>query len=300
MSDNFGTQLSDNIAALVEANASGVVMLHARRRGPSTGALWQDGVIITASHTVEREESIPVALPGGVEVSANLAGRDPSTNLAVLKIDARGISAPKWGAADGLKVGHLVLAIGRGPNGASAALGLVSTLGEAWRTHTGGRVDRWIETDLGPYPGFSGSLLVDLRGRVLGLNTSGLVRGASLVIPTATLERVVGSLLSRGHVQRAFLGVTTQPVRLPAPLRSHGREGGALLVMDVAPDGPAAKGGLFLGDLLTAIEGQPVSDIGELLSLLEEDRIGKEVTVQIIRGGEPKQLKVTLGARGRS
>jgi S1-C subfamily serine protease len=300
--DPTASQLSNSLASLVEANQRSTVAIHGRRRAPSTGVVFNEGVLVTAGHTLERDDEIPVTLADGVELSARLVGRDPSTDIAVLKIDAKGLVKPTWSGSENLKIGHLVLSLGRSHRGVTAGLGMISTLGEGWRTPAGGRIDRWIGTDLGPRPGFSGSLLLDLEGRAIGINTSSLSslpRAVSLVIPTSTLERVVQALLSKGQVQRAFVGITSQPVRLPDKIAAKLRQESGLLVIGIQSDGPADKAGVLLGDLIYGIDQEPIGDIGDLLGFLEEERIGKESTLKIVRAGETKELKVTIGARSR-
>jgi S1-C subfamily serine protease len=176
-------------------------------------------------------------------------------------------------------------------------LGIVSALGEGWRTPAGGRVEPYLQTDLVMYPGFSGGPLVDVAGGVLGLNTSALLRGISLAVPTPTVRQVVETLLAHGRVRRGYLGVGAQPVRLPADLAEQvGQETGLLLV-SVEPDAPADEAGLTLGDTIVALDGQPVRHMDELLALLGGDRVGASVPAGIVRGGQTQELTVTIGER---
>lgn len=288
--------VSDALAATVEMAGSGVVRVEARRRLPASGIVWSsDGTIVTAHHVVERDENIAVGLPDGQTVSATLVGRDPTTDLAVLRAEISNLTPPAWVEPDSLRVGHLVLALGRPGQSVQATLGIVSALGESWRTPAGGRVDRYLQTDLVMYPGFSGGPLVDAAGAVLGLNTSALLRGISLTVPTPTLHQVVETLLTHGHVRRGYLGVSAQAVRLPKTLVEElGQETGLLLV-SVEPDGPADQGGLLLGDTLVALDGQPVRHLDDLLALLSSDRVSASVPVRIVRGGLLQEVKVTVG-----
>ena len=291
------TQLSDRLASIVETQGRGVVRVDAGRRSPSSGIVWSDGVVVTAHHTIEREESIEVVLPDGKPVPGTLAGRDPTTDLAVIRIPAMGLERPAWSEAGDLKVGHLVIAVGRPGRTLKATLGMVSRLGESWRTYAGGRIDRYLETDLALYPGFSGSMLVDLAGRVIGLNTSGLRRGLSLGVPASTVRRVAEVLLARGQTQRGFLGIGTYPVNLPASLNQRLRQATALIVLSVQPQSPAERAGMLLGDVLLSLDARPLAGIGDLLELLDEERIGAECPAQIVRAGEVMTLRVTIGGR---
>jgi S1-C subfamily serine protease len=293
--------LSDALAATVKATGSSVVRVEARRRLPASGIIWSsDGVIVTAYHVVERDENISVGLPDGQSVPATLVGRDPTTDLAVLRAQVpttSGAVPPTWADPDKLSVGHLVLALGRPGRTAQATLGIVSALGESWRTPAGGRIDRYLQTDVVMYPGFSGGPLVDAAGQVLGLNTSALLRGISLTVPTPTLSEVVQTLLTHGRVRRGYLGVGAQPVRLPAGLGQQlGQETGLLLV-SVEPGSPADQGGLLLGDTIVAFDGQPVRHMDDLLALLSSDRVGETMPVRIVRGGQVQELQVVVGER---
>jgi S1-C subfamily serine protease len=291
-------ELSNGLAATVKTAGSGVVRVEARRRLPASGIVWSsDGVIVTAHHVVEYDENINVGTPEGETVAAALLGRDPTTDLAVLRVEGADLAPPTWAEPEGLSVGHLVLGLGRPGRTAQATLGIVSALGEGWRTPAGGRVEPYLQTDLVMYPGFSGGPLVDVAGAVLGLNTSALLRGISLAVPTPTVRQVVETLLAHGRVRRGYLGVGAQPVRLPEALaESLGQETGLLLV-SVEPGSPADGAGLTLGDTIVALDGQAVRHMDELLALLGGDRVGASVPIGILRGGQTQELVVTIGER---
>ncbi|MEP6687813.1 MAG: trypsin-like peptidase domain-containing protein [Gemmatimonadales bacterium] len=294
--------LSDDLAAAVDTVGRSVVAIHARRRIPASGLFWQPGVIVAAHHTIQRDDDITVTLHDGSTASATLAGRDPSTDLAVLRL-ADPAGGPAAAAADGAhRVGQLVLALGRPGNSVTASLGIVSAVGGEWRTWQGGAIDRFIRLDLNVYDGFSGGPLVDANGRVVGINTSGLARATALTVPASTVARVADQLLTRGHVARGWLGIATQPVRLPPPLqRSLGVEtDGGLVVVNVEPDSPADRGGLLIGDILLALNDRPVRDPGDVLAVLGGDRIGQAVTLRVARGGRAEQVGVTVGERPRA
>jgi S1-C subfamily serine protease len=196
-----------------------------------------------------------------------------------------------------LRVGHLVLALGRPGQTVQATLGIISALGQGWRTPAGGQVDRYLQTDVVMYPGFSGGPLVDVSGRVLGLNTSALMRGVSLTVPSPTLRRVVETLLAHGRMQRGYLGVGIQPVRLPAELAEQAGQQTGLLLVQVMSGSPAEQGGLLLGDTIIAVDDQPVPHHDALTALLTGDRVGQTVTVRLVRAGQIQYLQVVVGAK---
>jgi S1-C subfamily serine protease len=246
---------------------------------------------------VQQEDAIGVGLATGETASATLVGRDPTTDLAVLRVEATDLVAPEWGAPDDLRVGHLVLALGRPGRTVQATLGIVSAVGDSWRTPAGGQVDRYLQTDVVMYPGFSGGPLVGASGQVLGLDTSALLRGISLALPTPTVRRVVETLLSHGRMRRGYLGVGAQGVRLPASVaEALGQETGLLLV-SVKPGSPADRAGLLLGDSIVGLDNQPVRRMDELTALLSGDRVGSSVPVRIVRSGQIQALNVVIGER---
>jgi S1-C subfamily serine protease len=290
--------LSSDLADVVQTAGASIVRVEARRRMPASGVIWSaDGLIVTTHHVVERDENIKIGLPDGKSVSATLVGRDPSTDIAVLRAQASGLTAAEWSDSDSVRVGHLVLAIGRPGNDLQATLGVVSALDEGFRTHAGGLIDRYMQTDVVMYPGFSGGPLVDANGSVLGLNTSALMRGVSLTLPASTIRRVAEMLTSHGKVRQGYLGVKAQPVRLPAALESQlGQETG-LLLASVEPDSPAEKGGLMLGDTLVGFGGDRVRHMDDLLAALSGDRVGKSFPAKVVRGGQVIEATVAVGER---
>ena len=291
--------LSDAMVAAVEKAGAGTVLVDARRRLPASGIAYAANLVLTADHVVERDEDISVLLPDGSRFQAALAGRDPGSDLALLKID-KNVLAESEPAPQEARIGQIVLALGRPtPEGIQASFGVVSSLGGPIRTGRGGLLERYLRTDAIPYPGFSGGPLVDVSGRVLGLNTSGLARGASLTIPIGLARQVADTLAKHGHVRRGFLGVRSQPVAIStAQQNSLGREqASGLLLVGVEANSPAEAGGLIVGDILVAIAGQPVTDPDELLSRLAGEVVGKPTPVEILRGGHPAKLTITIGER---
>jgi S1-C subfamily serine protease len=294
--------LSNNLADAVESAGKSIVAIHARRHSPSSGVHWKPGVIVTADHTIEREEGITVTLPDGRTLPASVAGRDPGTDIAVLKVEGANLPVADIGDATSLRVGHIVLAVARpGEIGLSASWGAISAIGGSWRTWAGGQIDQLVRPDLTLYPGFSGGPLIDAQGRVTGINTSGLSRSMALTIPAATISRVAEQLVTRGRIARGYLGVAMQSVKLPDNLVSSlslPRNTG-LIVVSVENGGPAEKAGMLVGDILVALEGQPVSNTDDIQALLDPERIGKPLSVRLVRGGSSTELSLTVGERPR-
>lgn len=292
------SNLSEALAEMADRGGRGVVRVEARRRLPASGIVWSaDGLVVTAHHIVRRDDNIQVGLPDDRAVAATLVGRDPSTDLAVLRAEATDLTPAVWATPDGLRVGHLVLALGRPGRTVQATLGIVSALGNEWRTPAGGKLDRYLQTDVVMYPGFSGGPLVDAAGQVLGLNTSALLRGVSLTVPAPTVRRVVEALQAHGRMRRGFLGVGAQAVRLPEAIaRQVGQETGLLLV-SVNPGGPAEKAGLLLGDTILSLDNHPVRQMDDLLALLTAERVGVTTSVRFVRGGQVQERSVVIGER---
>ena len=288
--------LSNDLAGAVERAGRAVVAVHARPRLASTGVHWRPGIVVTADHTVRAPEEIRVTWPDGRTAPATLAGRDPGTDIAVLRIGEAEGPVAETGDAAALKVGHVVLAVGHGPR---ASWGLVSALGGAWRTWRGGEVDRFVRLDLVLYPGFSGGPLVDAAGAVTGIVTSGLSRQLELAVPVSTVSRVVDELLATGRISRGYLGLGFQPVTLPEAMRRlvPGSPEHGLIVVSVEPGGPAAVAGVMLGDVLVALDETPMSDAGALQSAVAGRRAGARVTARLLRGGAPLEMPITLGER---
>jgi serine protease DegQ len=288
--------LSNDLAGAVERAGRAVVAVHARPRLASTGVHWRPGIVVTADHTVRAQEEVRVTWPDGHTAPAALAGRDPGTDLAVLRIGETERPVAEPGDAAALKVGHVVLAVGHGPR---ASWGLVSALGGAWRTWRGGEVDRFVRLDLVLYPGFSGGPLVDATGAVTGIVTSGLSRQLELAVPVSTVSRVVDELLATGRISRGYLGLGFQPVTLPEAMRRlvPGSPEHGLIVVSVEPGGPAALAGVMLGDVLVALDETPLSDSATLLATVAGRRAGARVTARLLRGGAPIETPITLGER---
>lgn len=284
--------LSSELAAAVEQAGRTVVAVHARPRFSSSGVFWRPGVIVTAEHTVRREEEITVTLPDGKNAAAALAGSDAGTDLAVLKADWAGPVNALSGADP--VAGNLALCIGRSEDsGVNATMGIVSAVSGAWRTWRGGRLDHYIRLDLTLYPGSSGGAVINTGGEIIGIATSALSRIAGVAIPAATIDRVVDEILERGHVTRGYLGVGLQPV----DLLDHQKK--ALIVLSLEPEGPSAKAGVLIGDILVSLGGKAVSDTEEVQLAMEGYAVGQQAEAEVLRGGAPRKIAITVGERPR-
>ncbi len=290
--------LSEELAALVQTAGESVVRVSARPHFGASGIVWSaDGVIVTADHVIEREDRVEVGLPDGRTVGARVVGRDPSTDTAVVRAEASGLNPARPAKLEDLRVGHIVLAVARPGRELQATLGIVSAVGGPWRTMAGGQLDTYLQTDVAMHPGFSGGALVAADGLVIGLNTSGLARGISVAVPITTLGRVVEALLAHGRVRRAYLGIASQPVRLPDPVRERVGRSMGLVILSVEAGSPADRAGLTVGDVIIAVGDQPVSRPDELLAQLTADRIGRPLPIRVLRGGQPVEIVVTPGER---
>ena len=292
--------VSDQLASAVAHAAHAVVAVHAREKLASTGVHWRDGLIVTTDATVRREQNITVTIPDGRRVSATLVGRDASSDLAVLRV-AAGVSFASATVGDPatLRPGHLAMAVARlDDSGPRVSFGAISAIGGAWRTWKGGEYSRRIQSGFALYPGFGGSPLVDAAGRVHGINSGGLSQQLATTIPADTVERVVSQLVATGYVPRGWLGAALQAVRVgeSAKVAAQGREGG-LLIIGMAEGGPAATSGLFVGDIVLALDGAAVHEPHDVLDVLQHMAPGRAVSFDLLRGGVFVRVIVTIGER---
>ncbi|HWF96099.1 MAG TPA: S1C family serine protease [Xanthobacteraceae bacterium] len=289
---------SDHAGRLVERAAAGIVAVHGGGRRSTSGIHWRPGIIVTAEEVLERDEDIKVSLPGGRLVEAAPAGRDPTTDIALLRFRPDGLAVAQTADAASLRPGHVVLAVGNHQGGPVASLGIVAVAGGAWHSQRGGVIDSLIRLDMVLSPVAEGGALVDTQGRVVGMAVLG-PRRRVLAIPSLTIDRVVDQLLAKGHVFRGYLGAGLRPVRLGRAAGEAQPAGGGrgILVVSLDPEGPAARAGLLVGDVVTTWNAQPVERVREVMRSLGPDSVGQAVDLGLLRGGAPMTLKIVVGER---
>jgi S1-C subfamily serine protease len=293
-------ELSNALASATERAAASAVAVHTESRGSSSGVIWRSGVIVTSEHALRRDEEIQVTLPNGRVAAASLVGRDPSTDLAVLKCAEATTAAEAFGDLAALKAGSLTLVVGRTrASGPVAALGVVSLAAAERRTWTGAALAPYVRLDVGLQPTGVGGAVVDAQGRVVGIATPRFGRFGIVTIGAATINRVVDTLLQKGRIPQGYLGVGLQPVRLPDALRQslQRAEKTAAIVLEVQPESPAQNAGIVIGDILIAIAGHPITRLEDVHSQLQGEAIGKKLPLEFIRGGAIQKGTITVGER---
>jgi len=289
--------LSDALADVVDSIGRATVAVRGPgRHGGASGVVWRPGVLVTAAHVFRRAPAaIAVVGADGVSVGAALIGLDSATDVAVFRLPTADIAAAPLAGAAGLRTGELAIAVGRSQRGElTSSFGMVNRVAGAWQTWLGGHVDQLIRLDGGIHDGLSGGPVANAAGRVIGIATSALSRGYGVVVPEATVSRVVDDLLAKGHVARAFLGIGAQPVPLPVAAGSDAEETGTgLLITSLVPGGPAAQAGVLIGDIVLAVDGHPATSLHEMRRLLA-GQIGQSVPISLLRGGVPAELPLTV------
>lgn len=298
MTSDLLTSLSNALAEAVTKASPSVIQVQGRGR-PASGLVYTDDVVLTLTGVLGREDGLHVRRDDGRTLDAELAGWDPATSLAVLRVTGLDVKpiAPATAAAH---TGHLALAIARSwSNLVTASAGIVSVIGGPLRTGSRRAIDQVIRTTAPMHEGFAGGAFVDTSGSLLGVATAGNIRGLGVVIPTAIAWKTAATLLEHGHLKRGYLGIAGQPVRLPENQRVGGREQ-ALLVVGVTDRGPASAAGIMVGDVILSLDGHATDSPEDLLDLLADDRVGRPVTLQVLRGGSTTELSVTVGERPAS
>lgn len=287
-------ELSNGFAEAVENVGNSIVSVNEGGQAGVSGTIWRDGLVVTAEHTIRDQRELTIELPDGKSSTASVVGRDPTTDVALLRLKDDVPAAADFLDVTQIRVGHFVLAVGRrGKDGVVASHGIVSALSGVWRTWRGGRLEHRLRLDLMPFTGFSGGPLISAEGKVIGINTSG-PRRSVITVPVATVNRVVDVLLAKGRIARGFLGVALQPVRLPASAAGPGQ---GLVVIMVDPRGPAEKAGLIVGDVIVAVGEKPLTDTSALQSALDPDQIGNKIQLRVLRGGQPHDVAVVVAER---
>jgi len=292
--------LSNALARETDRAAASIVAIHTEARGSSSGVVWRTGVIITAEHALRRDEEIQVTLPDGRVVPAALAGRDASTDLAVLKCAEAVSPVSEISDVATIKPGSLVLVVGRTrASGPVAALGAVSLVAAERRTWIGVPISPYIRLDVGLQPTAVGGAVIDAYGRAIGIATPRFARFGAIAVPASTVNRVVDALLQAGHIPQGYLGVGLHPIRLPDALRQtlQRNEKTAAIVVEVEPDGPADKAGIMIGDLLISFGAHPISRVEDVHAQLSADVIGKSIVVKFVRGGAAQETSIVVGER---
>jgi S1-C subfamily serine protease len=293
------TAFSESLVKAVTRAGESTVLVNGRRRIPASGIVFGPDLILTADHVVERDDDISVILADGTSAPAAIAGRDPGNDLAVLRLENAHLT-PANKAEQEAKVGQMVIALGRpSQEGVEASLGIISAISGPARTWRGGMLESYIRTDAVPFPGFSGGPLIDVEGKVLGINTSGIAHGAAITIPVSLAWANAESLSKHGYIKRGYLGIRSQQVELSAELRKalDSQQETGLLLVSVENNSPAEAGGLLVGDILVAIDGHPTGNHDDLMLQLGGETVGENLSVSILQGGLPKQVAVKVGER---
>ncbi|MGI9148433.1 MAG: S1C family serine protease [Chloroflexota bacterium] len=294
------TSLSNQLADAVQTAGAWTIRVQGRRGPPASGIALAADLVLTADHVVDpsREESLRIGLPDGSEVGGSVVGRDAATDLAILRVSSGSLSPAKAAEGDP-RTGSLALLVGRPGTEPSASLGLITGLAGPARTRRGGLLERFIQVDAVMYPGFSGGSLVNAEGAVLGMITSGLgFGGPAVAIPWSVASQLAETIGKHGKVPRGYLGVGSQPVTLsPQAKELTGGQDRGLLVIQVAEGGPAAAAGFLQGDILVRLDGTPVANADDLQGLLGPNRVGSALTAGVIRGGELREVNLTVGTR---
>jgi len=292
--------LSEQIASTVEQAAQSIVSIHARPRFDSSGVHWSPEIMVTADHALRRHEGIRVTAPDGSKLDAELVGRDPGTDLAVLRVKGLGIPVSQREESTAPPIpGSIVLAVGRSKDSAVAAMGVISNLSGPSQTWRGGRLDQVVRLDLSLHPAGAGGAVVSASGKLLGIATPALSRVSVFAIPLSTVARVTESLLAHGRVRRGYLGVGLQPIAIPEHLRSklNLAASTALIAITVENDGPAGRAGMSIGDVLLELGGRAMQRTENVQEVLGAESVGKKIGGRILRGGNPVEIEITIAER---
>jgi serine protease DegQ len=291
------TDLSNQMADAVAAAAPSIVQVHGRRR-PASGLVYAAEHVVTTMRALGREDGLRVRGHENQTFDAELAGWDPTTSLALLRVpglQGRALT-PATGQA---RVGHLALAVARSwSNALTASAGIVSVIGGPLQTGRRRAIDQVIRTTAPMHDGFAGGAFLDAAGGLLGVATAAQIRGLGVIIPAAIAWKAAASALAHGGMKRGYLGIAGQPVTLPETQRGDAdQRDEALLVTAVTSGSPAANAGLLVGDLILAFDGQPIESPEDLLDLLVGDRVGRKATLHVLRGGAAREIAVSVGER---
>src|SRR5882672_4035210 len=296
MATDLLSSFSNQLADAVSAASPSVVQVQGRRR-PASGLVYADNVVLTTVRALGREDGLHVRRHDGRTLDAELAGWDPTTSLAVLRV--AGLETPPIGRAGSpARVGILALAVARSwSNAVTASAGIVSVIGGPLPTGRRRSIDEVIRTTAPMHDGFAGGAFLDTSGGLVGIATASAIRGLGVVIPAPIAWKTAATVLEHGSLKRGFLGLAGQPVSLPENQPGAGGRESALLVIGVTAGSPAAAAGVLIGDVLLAFDGHAIESPEELLDLLLGDRVGRTVPVKVLRGGAVVDLTVAVGER---
>jgi S1-C subfamily serine protease len=288
--------LSNQLADVIEGAAASVVQVQGRRR-PASGVVYAEDVVLTMARNLGRGDSPRVRRADGQTFEAELAGWDPSTSLAVLRV--KGLGAPAIAISKTApRVGNLAVAVARSwSNALTASVGIVSVIGGPLQTGRGRAIDEVIRTTAPMHDGFSGGAFLDSSGALIGIATASAIRGLGVIIPAPIAWNTAGKVLEHGGLKRGYIGIAGQSVRLPEGQRAAPDREGALLVVGVTSGSPAASAGILVGDIIVALDGHSVESPEHLFDLLHGDRIGRSVPLRILRGGKTIDVTLVVGER---
>jgi len=294
--------LSEQIASTVEQVAQSIVSVHARHRFESSGVHWSPEIVVTADHALRRDDGIRVTAPDGSKLDAEVVGRDPGTDLAVLRV--KGLGIPVASKDENLVTttpGNIVLAVGRSKDSAVAAFGVISNISGPSQTWRGGRLDQVVRLDLSLHPAGAGGAVVGASGKLIGIATPALSRVSVFAIPVSTVTRVTDSLVAHGRVPRGYLGVGLQPIAIPEHLKSklNLANSTGLIAISVENEGPAGQAGMSIGDVLLELGGRATQRTENVQEVLSTEAVGKKIVARILRGGNLVEVPITIGERPR-
>ncbi len=297
MTENLSIEkLSSEVTNIIETTSKFIVLVQGRR-APASGVVWRNNLIVTAAHSLPRADELQVQIPSGDLIRATVAGRDPSTDIALLKTDTD-LQPAEATAGAKVKAGQLAVSIGRARGGRLlAVLSMVSGTDDSYKNWTGGTFDQFIRLDTMPYPGFSGSALVNAGGKIIGMNTAVFSRHFGLTVPASNIESLVKRLSEKGSIGRPYLGLMMQPVRLPENLRTEAKVDIGLLIVGTEKESPVERAGLFTGDIVVGLDEKTVNSTEEIHGFLSIESIGKDVKLKFLRGGKLQMANVKIGQR---
>ncbi len=294
------SNMSQALVELVEKTSAGVVAVKSAPHRVTSGVAFRDDLIAVANHSLRREERISVQTDKGEQAIATVLGRDPSVDLAFLRVEGLHLTPLPLRNPASAKAGMLAAVVGLTIDaGASASLGVLGAVGGPRRSWRGGTLDEFLRLDVNLYPSQSGAAVVDSEGALIGMATPALLRHSAVALPPSTLNRVADELLKEGRIRRGYLGVGMQPVAIPPALQQEIQQQSesGLMILSVESESPAEKADWRLGDILVLLDGKPVTEIEELQTILRGDNVGQILSALLIRGGQKIDSQITVGER---